>query len=185
MEGLRQIVFRPSLEAPEAVGLARATREDQHGQLGVEALTARADLTEDVDPLGIRESEIEQHQVGMVVAAEPQGVGSAGGRKRPVAVGGELVAEQLAGWIVILADDHRRQLFDLWKHAEMSAEGVNFSPSEVHRLDRVRRERGGEAIDPARRATPSGPFRSSSRAASVFSSRSIPIARATPGAFVN
>src|SRR5262249_6464451 len=90
----------------------------------------------------------------MVVAAEPQGVGGAGRRERAVAVRRELVTEQLTGWIIVLADHHRRQLFDLGKHAEMSAEPVNLSPSEVHRLDRVRRERSGGAIDVVRHVAP-------------------------------
>ena len=56
-----------------------------------------------------RGGQVEQQQVGVVEVAEAQRVGRARRRQRVVAVGLEVVAEELQGGLVVLADDHRRQ----------------------------------------------------------------------------
>ncbi len=78
--------------------------------------SALADLTQHVEPGGIGQREIEQQQVGVVVAAEPQRVGSARGGQHPEAIGDEVVAEQLERRGVVLADDQVGDLTSLGKH---------------------------------------------------------------------
>jgi hypothetical protein len=52
----------------------------------------------------------------VVVAAEPQGIGSVWGRQDPEAIGDEVVAEQLERRGVVLADDQVGDLAALGKH---------------------------------------------------------------------
>ena len=75
-----------------------------------------ADLAQDVEPGGIGKRQVEQEQVGLVVAAEPKRVGGTGGGKRPEPVGHEVLAEQLQGRGVVLADDDGGDLSSLGQH---------------------------------------------------------------------
>jgi hypothetical protein len=125
---LRHVVIRPGLEAPQPIGLAGPAREDQHRQVRVEAVTRAADLPEHLDPARIGQTEVEQHQVRVVVAAEPQGIGRARRREHAVAVGGEVVAEQLARRVVVLADHHGGELFDGGQHGRLRSPALDFSP---------------------------------------------------------
>ena len=93
--------------------------EDDHRQGGIEARgdpVGLADLAQHVEPGGVGQREIEQQQIRMVVAAEPQSVGSVGSRQHPEAVGDEVVAEQLERRRVVLADDQVGDLAALGKH---------------------------------------------------------------------
>src|SRR4051794_5306284 len=69
---------------------------------------------------------------GLVVAAEPQRVRRARRRQGAVAVRGQVIAEQLARRIIVLADDHRGDLFDVGQHDHLSGTRITISPaSEV------------------------------------------------------
>ena len=88
-----------------------------------------ADLAQHVEPGGVGQGQVEQQQIGVVVAAEPQGVGSARRRQHAEAVGDEVIAEQLQGRRVVLADDQARDLSSLGKHlAPLSPQRRKLSP---------------------------------------------------------
>jgi hypothetical protein len=129
VKGLLQVVVGTGLEAAEPVALAAATREDEHRQLGIEAVVRAADLAEDVDARGIRQPKVEHHQIRLVVAAEAQRVRSARGGQGPVAVRRQLVAEQLARRIVVLADHHGGDLFYVRQHERLSGAAATLSPA--------------------------------------------------------
>ena len=118
-ERLDEVVVGPELEAAHAVLVGAAAGEDDHRQAGVEARgdpVGVADLAQHVEPGRIGQREVEQQQVGVVVAAEPQRIGSARRRQHSEAVGGQVVAEQLERRRVVLADDQAGDLSSLGKH---------------------------------------------------------------------
>jgi hypothetical protein len=130
VKGLGQVVVGAGLEATEPVSLADPPGEHEDRQLGIEAVARGADLTQHVDPRGIGQPQVEQHQVRVVVAAEAQRIGGARRGQRPIAVGRQVIAEQLACRVVVLADHHGRQLFDLRQHAWLSRIRIDFSPQK-------------------------------------------------------
>ena len=91
------------------------------------------ELAKDIDAARVRKSQLEHHQVGMAVSAEPQRVRGAGRRQCPIPVCGQVVAEQLPRRVVVVADHHRRELFDLGEHGWISAGPAILSPGRDSR----------------------------------------------------
>jgi hypothetical protein len=119
VERLGQVVVGALGEAPHAVGVRAAPAEHDHGQIGVVA-TGRAvggaDLAQHVEAGRVGQHQVEQKEVGLLVVTEAQGVGRARRRQGPVAIRGQVVAEQIERRRVVLANDDRRARFDLGQH---------------------------------------------------------------------
>ncbi len=85
-ERLLDVVVGAEVEAADPVGGAAAAGQDDDRQArvvaGVDAV-GLADLAQDVEAGGVGQRQVEQQQVGMVVAAEAQRVGGARGRAGP------------------------------------------------------------------------------------------------------
>ena len=79
-------------------------------------------------PGGVGQREVQEQQVGVVVAAEAERVGGAGRRHHAEAVGGEVLAEQVEGDVVVLADDEAGDLFSLGKHGAPKSRARANSP---------------------------------------------------------
>jgi hypothetical protein len=131
MRRLLQKIIRAGLEPAEPVCLAGPAREDDDREIWIDVIAGRSDLPEHVDPGGVGEPQVEDHQVGVVVAAEPERIRGARRRDGAVTVRGQVVAEELAGRVVVLADHRCRQLFDLGEHAPLSHAPKELSPART------------------------------------------------------
>jgi hypothetical protein len=107
-ERLAEVVVGPAVEAADAVDLRRPPGEEQDGRRGVHAAREPVGLPEpaqQVQPAGVREDEVEQHEVGVLGLQQPDGIARAVARDHVVAVGGEVVGEERAGRGVVLDDE--------------------------------------------------------------------------------
>ena len=129
MEGLYEVVACSLAQPPDAVLGGRAAGQDDHRQLAVElggGALGGADPAQYVEPGGVGEGEVEQQGVGLAEAAEAQRVGGGRCGQGAVAVGLEVVDEQLAGQRIVLADDDRREGLDLGQHLWLLGGGFGF-----------------------------------------------------------
>ena len=72
-------------------------------------------------PAASGQREVEQQRVGLAEAAEAQRVGGRRRRQRVVAVRLEVLDQQLAGELVVLADDDRSEVIQLRQHLRLLA----------------------------------------------------------------
>ena len=89
-------------------------------------------VAQDVEAGGVGQGQVEQQQVGVVVATEAQRVGGARRGQDLEAVRRQVVAEQVEGGIVVLADDDRGDLFSFGQHAVSKGRDRYDSPPPVH-----------------------------------------------------
>ena len=109
-ERLPDVVVAPAREAAHAVGLAAASAEHDHRQVRVEPrreAVGRAHTVEQLEPVAVAQHQVEQDEVGLAHLDRPQPLAHAARGRRPVAVGAQVVDQELGRGLVVLHHQHR------------------------------------------------------------------------------
>jgi hypothetical protein len=103
-ERLDHVVFRPELEADDAVDLLALGRHHQHGHV----LGARVGLERaaNLRPRDVGEHEVEDHQIRLLVGEQAQSVLAAHGAHDVVPGLPQVVSEDLLEILLVLDDQH-------------------------------------------------------------------------------
>ena len=107
VEGLGDVIVGAAVEASEPIEVSGAAGEDKDRQLWVDApgdAVGFADAANEVEAVEIGQAEIDERQVRKASLHQALGFGSGLGLQELVAVYGEIVGEELAGWAMVLDD---------------------------------------------------------------------------------
>jgi hypothetical protein len=96
-ERLYEVVVTPALKAADPVELPGAAGQQDDGQVWVDPAggpVRAAQLTQQVEPVAVREAQIDDRQIGTPDRHQPQTIGRRGGHQGLISVRQEVVREE-------------------------------------------------------------------------------------------
>ena len=122
-EGLGEVIIRAEVQCGDLVLLMRAGGDHHHRQSG-----PGANLPENVQPVHVRQAQVQNHQIGTVRGDHGHGLGPGGGPHGLIAIGGENGGDEVGDALFIL---HNENFFpDIHREAsfEMGRRKINSAP---------------------------------------------------------